>query len=64
MSYEANLSMTVVRTRHVVKFYQEGTLASSLKGDLANVPDEAALKDIEEDGNTMKLIFEIEKPGE
>ncbi len=66
MLYEKSVEVKVIRTRHKIILYLEGS-ADSLKKALVNIPDEAKLVDKDstndEARNTI-LIFEEEKKDE
>jgi len=74
VSYKKDLTMRIVRTKHIIEFYNN-TRAMDLMADLANVPKEARLVEVCEacnDGEVIikgasrphsphKLVFELEE---
>lgn len=61
MSYEKSLELKIVRTKHVVTFY-DNSCAIDISSDLKQVPAEAKLIDFQttEEGHHI-MVFEMEK---
>ena len=67
MGYKKEIKMKVIRTSHVVSFY-DGTASIDILSDLQKVPPEAKLAHIDCDINSVngtsgihRLIFQLEK---
>ena len=59
MSYRKEMSMKVIRTKHIVEF-AEGDRAKGIKGWLEKVPPEARLIEIDNSDIITCLTFEEE----
>lgn len=68
MSYQQSLEMKIIRTKHVVNFYNN-TCAIDITNDLKQVPAEAKLIEIADNINSTEeqlsgehmLVFQLEK---
>lgn len=57
--YKKNIEIKIVRTRHEV-YFGNGTRAIDILDDLKQVPKEARLKEINENGS-FSLVFELDE---
>lgn len=61
MSYKCERSMKVVRTKHIVTAFI-GYRAKDLANDIAKVPAEAKIIDLDYADSTVEITFELEEP--